>query len=52
MYKRQEILRRKTGMLMRIAELAGIEGMIELEVTVNEEIRAARPIKLLSLIHI
>ena len=32
--------------LMRIAELAGIEGMIELEVTVNEEIRAARPIKL------
>ena len=43
---REEILRSKTGMLMRIAELAGIEGMIELEVTVNEEIRAARPIKL------
>ena len=43
---REEILRNKTGMLMRIAELAGIEGMIELEVTVNEEIRAARPIKL------
>ena len=42
----EEILRSKTGMLMRIAELAGIEGMIELEVTVNEEIRAARPIKL------
>ena len=37
---REEILRSKTGMLMRIAELAGIEGMIELE------IRAARPIKL------
>ena len=34
---REEILRSKTGMLMRIAEL---------EVTVNEEIRAARPIKL------
>ena len=43
---REEILRSKTGMLMCIAELAGIEGMIELEVTVNEEIRAARPIKL------
>ena len=43
---REEILRSQTGMLMRIAELAGIEGMIELEVTVNEEIRAARPIKL------
>ena len=43
---REEILRSKTGTLMRIAELAGIEGMIELEVAVNEEIRAARPIKL------
>uniref|UniRef100_UPI00402947B8 DNA polymerase III subunit gamma/tau n=1 Tax=Alistipes onderdonkii TaxID=328813 RepID=UPI00402947B8 len=43
---REEILRSKTGMLMRIAELAGIEGIIELEVAVNEEIRAARPIKL------
>ena len=31
---------------MRIAELAGITGAIELEVVVNEEIRAARPIKL------
>ena len=43
---REEILRSKTGMLMRIAELAGITGTIELEVVVNEEIRAARPIKL------
>ena len=43
---REEILRSKTGMLMRIAELAGIMGTIELEVVVNEEIRAARPIKL------
>lgn len=48
---REEILRSKTGMLMRIAELAGIEGMIELEVTVNEEIRAARPIKLEDRVH-
>ena len=43
---REEILRSKTGMLMRIAELAGITGAIELEVVVNEEIRAARPLNL------
>ena len=43
---REEILRNKTGMLVRIAELAGISGAIELEVIVNEQIRAARPIKL------
>ena len=43
---REEILRSKTAMLMRIAELAGINGALELEVKVNEEIRAARPIKL------
>ena len=43
---REEILRTKTAMLMRIAETAGISGSMDLEVTVNEEIRAARPIKL------
>ena len=43
---REEILRSKTGMLMRIAELAGVTGAIELEIAVNEQIRAARPIKL------
>lgn len=42
---REEILRNKTAMLMRIAELAGIEGAIELEVAVDERIRASRPIK-------
>ena len=42
---RDEILRSKTGMLMRIAELAGVTGAIELEIVVNEQIRAARPIK-------
>ncbi|WP_288815495.1 DNA polymerase III subunit gamma/tau [uncultured Alistipes sp.] len=42
---REEILRNKTAMLIRIAELAGIEGVIDLDVTVNEAIRAARPIK-------
>lgn len=42
---REEILRSKTAMLLRIVELAGIEGSIDLEVTVDERIRAARPIK-------
>ena len=43
---RDEILRSKTAMLMRIAEVADITGRIELEITVDEQIRAARPIKL------
>lgn len=43
---REEMLRTKTAMLMRFAELAGVNGAMELEVIVNEEIRAARPIKL------
>ncbi|WP_418982049.1 DNA polymerase III subunit gamma/tau [Alistipes sp.] len=43
---REEILRTKTSMLLRIAELAGVRGMIELEIAVNEQIRAARPFKL------
>ena len=43
---RDEMLRNKTAMLRRIAELAGTAGPLDLEVTVNEEIRAARPIKL------
>ncbi len=43
---RDEILRSKTGMLMRIAELAGINGMLDLEIEVDETIRAARPIRL------
>ena len=31
---------------LRIAETSGVQGMLELDVTINEEIRAARPIKL------
>ena len=42
---REEILRNKTELLLRIAETSGV-GMLELDVTINEEIRAARPIKL------
>ncbi len=43
---RDEILRNQTAILLRIAELAGVSGAIQLEVTVSEEVRAARPIKL------
>lgn len=43
---RDEMLRSKTSMLLRIAELAGVKGAIELDIAVNEQIRAARPIKL------
>lgn len=43
---REEMLRSKTEMQMRIVELAGIHGTIDLEVKVNEQIRASRPIKL------
>ena len=42
---REELLRNRTAMLRRIAELAGITGSIELEVEVNESIRASRPIR-------
>ncbi len=41
-----EILRNRTELLGRMAQVAGVEGMLELEVAVNEAIRAARPIKL------
>lgn len=42
----EEIMRTRNSMLRQFIEVAGIDGVIELEVTVNEEIRAARPIKL------
>lgn len=41
-----EIMRNKTAILLRIVELAGISGIVELKVTINEQIKAARPIKL------
>lgn len=43
---REEMLRNKTAMLLRIAELAGVTGMIDLEIAVDETVRAARPIRL------
>lgn len=43
---RDEIQRMRTSMLSQFAKIAGVNGKIELEITVNERIRAARPIKL------
>lgn len=41
-----EIMRSKTEVLLTVARTAGVEGMIELKVKVNEQIKASRPIKL------
>lgn len=43
---RDEILRMRTSMLTQFAQIAGVEGKIELEIAIDEQIRAARPIKL------
>ena len=42
----EEIMRSKTEVLLTIARTAGVNGSLELEVKVNEQIKAARPIKL------
>ena len=42
----EEIMRSKTEMLMQIAQTAGVNGMLELDVKINEQIKASRPIKL------
>ena len=42
----EEIMRSKTEILLTIARTAGVDGSLELEVKVNEQIKAARPIKL------
>ncbi len=42
----EEIMRSKTEILLAIVRTAGIEGSLDLEVKVNEQIKAARPIKL------
>ncbi len=41
-----EIQRNRTALLLMVARLSGVEGLIELDVTINEAVRAARPIKL------
>ena len=42
----EEIMRSKTEILLQIVRTAGIEGSLEMEIKVNEEIKVARPIKL------
>ena len=42
----EEIMRSKTEILLQIVRTANINGSLELEIKVNEEIKAARPIKL------
>lgn len=42
----EEIMRSKTEILLMIVRSAGIKGMIDLEVVVNEQVKASRPIKL------
>ena len=41
-----EIMRSKLELLSRIAELAGVGGTLELEIAVDETIRASKPVKL------
>ena len=42
----EEIMRSKTEILMQIAQTAGVTGMLELDIRINEQIKASRPIKL------
>ena len=42
----EEVLRQKTELQNEIAELAGIDGALDMRVIVNEQIRVARPITL------
>lgn len=41
-----DILHSKSELMMQIASLAGVDGFIDLQVDINEQIRAAKPIKL------
>jgi DNA polymerase-3 subunit gamma/tau len=42
----EEIMRNRTELLILVARTAGVKGLIELNVVVDEEVKAARPIKL------
>ena len=42
----EEIMRSKTEILLQIVRTAGIDGSLDMEIKVNEEIKVARPIKL------
>ena len=47
----EEIMRSKTEILMQMARTAGVEGMLDMQIAVNEQIKASRPIKLEDRIH-
>lgn len=42
----EEIMRSKTEILLQIVRTAGVDGALDMEIKVNEQIRASRPIKL------
>ena len=42
----EEIVRSQTELLLMVARIAGVNGSLDLKVTINEQIKAARPIKL------
>ena len=42
----EEIMRSKPEILMQMARTAGVEGMLDMQIVVNEQIKASRPIKL------
>lgn len=43
---REEILRSKTELLLRLVEVAGVQGALQLEVEVDEQVRASTPIRI------
>ncbi len=43
---REEILRNKTELLTRVVTLSGVDGVVELNIDVNEEVKGLKPIKL------
>lgn len=47
----EEIMRSKTEILMQMAREAEVEGMLDMQIVVNEQIKASRPIKLEDRIH-
>ena len=42
----EEIVRSQTELLLIVSRIAGVNGSLDLEVTINEQIKASRPIKL------
>ena len=43
---REEILRSQTELLIRLVEVAGVQGALQLEIAVDEQVRASTPIRI------